>query len=110
MVEGTIDLAGMAIDHARTAKGHQIHLFLLARLKAHSRASGNVQAHAIGCGALESQRAVDLKEMIVAANLHRPAAGMSHKQRCRGPPDLGLDVARHLVSEIFSWSHLLSLC
>src|SRR5205807_1716386 len=108
-LQRTIDLAAMTIDRAGTAKGHQAHLTLLARLKTHSRASGNVQAHAIGSRALKNEGAVDLKKMIMAADLHRAISAVAHKQSGCGASGVGLNVACIFVEQIFSWMHYFSL-
>jgi hypothetical protein len=51
-----------AVDLALARQRHQFHRALLARLEAHGRAGGDVQAHAVGAPALEGQRRIDFKK------------------------------------------------
>ena len=56
--------------------GREPHRARLAGLEAHRRAGGDVEPHALGALAVELQRLVGLEEMIVAADLDRPVAGV----------------------------------
>jgi hypothetical protein len=47
---------------------------------------GDVEAHAAGGGAVEAQRRVGLEEVVVAAHLDRPVAGVGDAQGDRRRP------------------------
>src|SRR5690349_8769976 len=95
----------MPINNSLASKGDQRHRFLLAWLKAYRRSGRDIQAHPIGSAAIKVQRRVDLEKMKVAAHLHGSVSGVFHADGGRGAPDVGFDVARRVVQEIFSWSH-----
>ena len=60
---------------------------LVAGLEAHGGAGRHVEPHAEGLSAVEAERAVDLEEVEVRADLDRTVAGVRHRQldRCGGP-------------------------
>src|SRR5215212_9926867 len=60
---------------AQPTKLHQLDLAGVARLETHGQPGGDIQAHAQRRRTVEDQRAVDLKEMKMRANLDRPVAG-----------------------------------
>ena len=74
-------------------KGTSVTALRLPRLEADGGAGRNVEPHAEGFAAIEFERLVDLEEVEVAADLHRPVAGIEHGQRCLRPAGVELDVA-----------------
>src|SRR5258708_40326083 len=103
----------MPIDAAPAAKGDQADLFLFARLKTNGSPGGNIQAHPIRVLALEYQRGIRLKEVIVAPDLNGTITCVLDKQPRGSAPSVGLNVTNGLVEQIFSWFHRLcslSLC
>ena len=98
-------LAGavMAEDAAGAREGHQLHLFLIAGLKAHRRASRNVEPHAARGSTIELQGTVGLKKMVVRAHLDRPVAAVRHRKGMRP----ALDIERNVAAkrEDFSRNH-----
>lgn len=83
-------------------KRHQPHLAGLPGLEADGRAGRDVKPQAEGAGAVEIQGLVNLEEMVMRADLHRPVAGVDHGQldglTSRGELDLALhrhDLPRH---------------
>src|SRR5262249_14477528 len=75
------DLALEAVALAAAEVGREPHGARLAGLEAHRGAGGDVEPHAAGALAIELQRLVGLGEMIVAADLDRPVAGVGDFQR-----------------------------
>ena len=73
--------AAKAINLAVAADVYQFHRALLARLKTHGHAAGNVQALAVGGFAVKRQARVRLCKVVVGADLNRPVAGVLHHQR-----------------------------
>ena len=78
---------------AEARERHQADLARLARLEAHGRAGGNVEAAAARLGAVELQGRVGFSEMVVRADLDRPVAGVGDRQRDGGAAGVELDVA-----------------
>ena len=89
-----VDLALEAVALARRPVGHEPHLARLAGLEAHGGAGGDVEPHALGALAVEVQRRVGLEEMIVAADLDRPVAGVGDLEGDRVAARVELDLAR----------------
>ena len=74
---GAHDVLAEAVDRALAAIGHEAHLAALARLEAHGGAGRDVEAHAARLRARSNeQRRIGLEEMVVAADLDRPVAGV----------------------------------
>ena len=67
-------------DAARAADRDQLHLAPLARLKPHGGARRDIKPHAARRVAVKIQRRVGFGKMIVAADLHRPVAGVGDHQ------------------------------
>src|SRR5206468_12278267 len=103
IVQGTIDQAIEASHLARSADGDQFDLAGVARLETHGGAGRNVETHAVGRGAVEAQRAIDLEEMKVRTDLNRAVAAVAHLE----PPRLAAGVQLDGVGteEVFAWDH-----
>src|SRR4030095_1222014 len=69
IVETPFDQPIQSSDLARAANRDKLHLARIARLEANGGAGGDVQAHAVGRGAVEREIAVDLEEMKVRSDL-----------------------------------------
>ena len=77
------DPPGKAEYPAQTGQFNQLNVAALARFKTHGGASRNVQAHAPAFAALEHQRIVGFKEVVVRTDLNRPIATVGHFQGVR---------------------------
>jgi hypothetical protein len=73
-------------DDARAAEGDQPHRARLARLEARRGAGGDVEAHPARGGAVEAQGGIRLGEVVVAADLDRPVAGIGTSSSVTGRP------------------------
>ncbi|MNS54294.1 hypothetical protein D3C72_870780 [compost metagenome] len=71
----------------------QLNLTALPRLKAHRRARRNIQAHATAGGAIEGQRVVGFKKVIVRTDLNWPVAAVGDFQADSAAADVEFDVA-----------------
>src|SRR5258708_8621086 len=91
---------------AATHVGREPHGARLAGLEAHGGAGGDVEAHTLGPLAVEPESLVGLEEMIVAANLDRPVAGVGDLQRDRVAALAGIEFKFTLRGEDFTWLHL----
>src|SRR5258707_5757732 len=109
LLQRPIHLPIMPINYARTTQGDQADLFLLAWLKAHGGAGGNVQAHTVGGLAIESKGRINLQEMVVATDLDRAIPRMLDERSDGFAPNLGLDVTRSLIKQKFTWFHMFLL-
>ena len=69
------------------------HLLRLSGREAHGGACRNVEMHAEALRPVEIERLVGLEEMIVAADLDRPVAGIDHLQRRLAPSGIEFDLA-----------------
>lgn len=87
-------------DFAPAAISNERDLLRLARLEAHRRAGGNVQTEAERGGAVELERLVDLEEVIVRADLHRPIPCVDDGQRHGRAPGVERDVAARRDDEL----------
>ena len=85
------------------AKRHQLHRFALARLEAHGVAAGDIQAEAFGRFALELQRGIGFKKMIMRADLNRAVAQIGHTERARFAAEVGGNVA--FGGQVFTGVH-----
>src|SRR5439155_1239947 len=75
------------IDDAGTCELDQRDLLLIARLEPDGRPGGYIQMHAVRGGTVEIERRVDLEEVEMASDLHRPVAGVADRDT-RGAPAL----------------------
>jgi hypothetical protein len=80
-VECALGQTPKAVHHTVARIVHQLHCALLARLKAHGHARGDVQAHALCGSAVKAQARVGLGKVVVRAHLDRAVAGVLHHQR-----------------------------
>ena len=78
---------------APAAIRHQRHFARLAGFEAHRGAGRDIEPLATRGGAVERQRGVGFGEVIVAADLDRPVAGVGDGQRGAGKAGVQLDVA-----------------
>src|SRR5258707_5898587 len=95
----------MAVDSAPAADCHQHNLFFIARLKAYRRTCGNVQAHPVSQGSIKMEGTIDLKEMVMAAHLHGPVAGIADDETHSFPPCVECDRPGSLIQQVFTWVH-----
>src|SRR6478672_9741146 len=91
---------------SRAAELGEHHLLRLSRSEAHRGACRNIEMHAEALLPVEIKRLVGFEEMIVAADLNRPVAGIDHLQRRLAPPGIELDIA--VVGDDLSRNHLIS--
>src|SRR5690348_11907132 len=87
------DLVVEAVDDALAGIGDEAHRARLARLEAHRRAGGNVEAAAARAVPVEAERGVGLEEMVMRADLDRPVAGIGDLDLDRCPAGIELDLA-----------------
>src|SRR5438105_15126302 len=80
----------------------------VAGLETHGGAGGNVESHADGLRAIESQRAVHLEEVKMRAHLDRPVAGILDGQLEGAASDVRLDVTAR--EQVLPWNHDAVLC
>ena len=66
-----IDQATKAVDIALARKVNELHRALLARLKAHRHARGNIEPHAARCITLKAKGGVGFGKVVVRADLNR---------------------------------------
>jgi hypothetical protein len=81
---------------------------LLARLEAAGGARWNIKAHAASPGALESQRRIDLEEVIVTADLDGPVPGIRNTQHHDGTALIERDFTvrcQYLTWDHGTWDH-----
>ena len=102
------DLGLEAVAFAAAQVGREPHGARLAGLEAHGGAGGDVEPHALGALAVELQRLVGLEEMIVAADLDRPVAGVGDLDGDRIAALVELQLARS--GDDFTWDHGLVPC
>ncbi len=88
------DLGLETVAFAAAHVGREPHGARLAGLEAHGGAGGDVEPHALGALAVEPERIVGLEEMIVAADLDRPVAGVGDLERDRIAALVELQLAR----------------
>ena len=93
------------MHHALAGQGDEFHLALVAGLEAHRVASGDVESKAMRRGAVKAQRSVRLEEVVVAADLDRPVAGVRDEHRFRLQPDIGLEGFIGFERKDFAWDH-----
>src|SRR6056297_1274505 len=91
----------------RAAIGNESHLAPLARLEADGGAGRNIEAVAARGRAVETEAAIGLGEMVMAAHLHGPVAGIGDLKHgdLRAFVEGDLAVCR----KEFSWDHLRPL-
>ncbi len=63
--------------------------------------------HAICCRSFENQSAIDFEEMVVAANLNRPVAGVFHASSNDATVNVRFDLS--LFDEVLAWVHCSNL-
>ena len=98
-----MDQAAKAVDFSVAANLDQVHRALLAGLKTHGHAAGNVEAHAVRGGAVKLQAGIGLGKVVVLAHLNRPVAGVDDNQLLRAPA--WVEHMRALVQQKFSRNH-----
>src|SRR5579871_1653552 len=91
------------VNRPRSIQRHQPDLPGLPRLKPHRGTRGDVEAHAPGLRAVELQGWVGLEEMVMAADLDRPVAGVGDGERHGLAAGVELDVAG--LREDFAGDH-----
>src|SRR6476620_7675000 len=78
---------------ARAAEHGEHDLLRLSWCKTHGSAGGDIEVHAEALLPVEVEGLVRFEEMIVAADLYWPVAGIDHLQRSLAPVGVELDVA-----------------
>src|SRR5574342_810363 len=92
------------VDLERAAQFHERDRLLIARLEPNSGAGWHVEPHAPGHCPLEAQRAVDLEEVKVRADLDGPVSRVRDRQKDGAPARIRLDVA--VSEDVFAWDHV----
>src|ERR1700722_8700996 len=93
----------MAEDPAQTAKGDKGHLFFFTRLEPHAGSGRNVETHTACLFAIERQRAIDFKEVVVASDLNGAVAGVAYEQGNLRTALVGDD--RFRCKKVFAGNH-----
>src|SRR5437867_153912 len=83
----------------------RLDLLLIARLKPDGRPGGYIQMHAVRGGAVEIERRVDLEEVEMASDLHRPVAGVADRDARGAPALVGADRPARFVEKILPRLH-----
>src|SRR5690242_21811105 len=99
-------VAPETVNSLLARKRHQLDVARLSRLKAHRRPGRNIEPHAAGFFAIEFQRGVGFKEMVVRTNLDRTVPGVRNCQRDRLSAGIELDLA--VLDEPFTGDHVIS--
>jgi hypothetical protein len=107
IIKRPIDQSVMPKDPPRATEIHQRNFFLFSGLKAHGGAGGYVQAHPPRRFPIEYKRAIDFKEVIVAADLNWPIAGVFHQNGRDATSDVRFDLS--WCDEVFAWVNGLRL-
>src|SRR5258708_551858 len=97
----------MPKDSPRTGEVYQRYFFRFSGLKAHRGAGRNVQSHPSCRLPIEHESPINLKEVIVAADLNRTIAGVFHQDGRDAAADVRFDLSR--FDEVFPWMHSLIL-
>src|SRR5262249_33001742 len=93
-----------SVNRSRARERHQRHLAGLAGLEPHRGPRREIEAHATSLFAVEFQGRIGFEEMIVAAYLNRPVAGVGDRE-CHGLAGLvELNVAGY--RDAFTWEHM----
>ena len=92
-----------AEDPAGAAELDERDALLVAGLEAHGRAGRHVEPHPERLGAVEAERAIDLEEVEVRADLDRTVARVRHRQLDGAAALIRDDVA--LAQQIFARNH-----
>src|SRR6056297_3077144 len=106
-VEPSHDLLVEAPDLALAAVGNEGDLAALAGLEADGRARRDVEPHAAGLVTVEGEGLVGLEEVVVAADLDRPVAGIGDLEGDGGLALVEDEVARCWIN--FSGYHVMTL-
>src|SRR5262249_52850471 len=91
------------VDRPLAGERNERDLARLPRFKAHRGAGGDIEPHAARLLAIEFQRRIGLEEMIMRADLDRPIAGISDRQRHRLAASVDLDLV--VLDEHFTGDH-----
>jgi hypothetical protein len=94
-----------AVNHAVASELGELHFLFFARLEANRGAGRIVETHAEGRGAIERERAIGLKEMVVAANLNGPIAGIFDEEAARDAAGVREDWSGTFIKKIFTGLH-----
>ena len=94
------------VNHFRAAKFRQLHHFFLSRLKSHRCPGRNIQPHAVSRSAVETQRAIHLKKVVVTSDLHRPVAGVSHDDARDPSSRICCYGASRFIQKVFARLHV----
>src|SRR5262249_196340 len=98
------DVLPETVDDALAGERDQGDAARLARLEPHGRAGRNVEPHAARLLAIELERRIGFKEMIVRADLDRPVAGIGDAQRDQLAALVELDLA--ILDEELAGDHV----
>src|ERR1700677_1398252 len=99
-------VAAKAVDDALSRERDEMHLAGLTGLEPHGGAGGDVEPHATRASAIEFQRRIGLKEMIMRADLDRAVAGIGDRERDRLAAGGEVDLA--VLDEEFTGDHFIS--
>ena len=93
LVQTAADQGVEPVDHPPPAVGDQLDFLGVAGLEPDGRAARQVEPHAVRLHPVEDERLVDLEEVVVRTDLHRPVAGVVDAERHDGAAGVELEVA-----------------
>jgi hypothetical protein len=98
----------MTKDSLGAAVLDQLHIFFLPRLESHCRASRYVEPHTIRSPSVKRERAINLEEVKMTANLDGAIAGILHSEARHAASGVSLNALGFFVEEILAWMHFLT--
>src|SRR5262249_6441930 len=102
-VDGAVRERVEPVDLARAGQLHEGDHLFVAGLEADRGAGWDVEPHPPGLPALEAERAIDLEEVEVGANLNGPVTRIRHGQLDGAASNVGLDGT--VAQQVLSWNH-----
>jgi len=103
LIKRTIDQSVMPKHSPRATEVYQRYFFRFSGLKAHGGAGRNVQSHPSRRLPIEHESAINLKKVIVAADLNWPITRVFHQNGCDATSGVRFDLSR--FDEVFAWVH-----
>src|SRR6266436_3776867 len=100
-VDGAVREGVEPVDLARSGQIHEADHLFVAGLEADRGASRHVEPHPPGLPELEAERAIDLEEVEVGADLNGPVARVRHGQLDGAASRVGLDGA--VAQQVLPW-------
>jgi hypothetical protein len=94
-----------AVNHAGTSELGEFHFLFFARLEANRCSRWNVETHAECSGAIERERAIGFKKVVVAPDLDGAVAGILDEKAERVAAGIREDRSGTLIEKIFTRIH-----